>query len=176
MTPEPPRLSANQVRVQAARLAHRIESLAEHRVGLDQAVAAISGDELDPQIWQEVFESNDPLDIVARNGLTGCYSTFVNNYIELLKAGTYQTGLTSQRRPRAKETIDAVHSHGAISSAQAEHLHELFTFEGRVQHASPDIDADEVRKAVELLRAEAPELVRSATGWLERSGVYSRGS
>lgn len=167
-------LTANQARVQTARLAHRIESLAEHRVGLDQAVAAISGRYLDPEIWRHVFDSHDPLDIVARNGLTGCYSTFVNNYIELLKTGVYLTGMASRKRSRAKETIDAVHQDGGITSEQAAHLHELFSFEGRVQHASPDIDADEVRKAVELLRAEVPNLIRSAVRWLESSGAYPR--
>lgn len=169
-------LTANQARVQTARLAHRIESLAEHRIGLDQAVESISGKRLDPDAWRHVFDSHDSLDIVARNGLTGCYSTFVNNYIELLKTGAYLTGMASRKRSRAKETIDAVHQDGGLTSEQAAHLHELFSFEGRVQHASPDIDADEVREAVELLRAEAPGLIRSAVKWLKSSGAYPQTS
>ncbi len=169
-------LTANQARVQTARLAQRIESLAEHRIGLDQAVAAISGKHLDPETWRHVFDSHDPLDIVARNGLTGCYSTFVNNYIELLKTGAYLIGIASRKRSRTKETIDAVRQDGGITVEQASHLHELFSFEGRVQHASPDIDADEVREAVELLRAAAPDLIRSALTWLESSGAYPQNS
>jgi predicted nucleotidyltransferase len=164
-------LTSSQLRVQTARLAHRVESLWEHRIGLEQAAMAFGGAQMDPQAWQCVFDSHKPLDIVARNGLTGCYSTFVNNYVELLKTGAYLAGLTSHRRDHAKDIIELVRGDGGITKQQAVHLHELFVFEGRVQHASPDIDADEVREAVELLRTQAPALVATAIEWLKRRGV-----
>lgn len=168
-----PDLTAKQSRVHTMRFAHRIESLNEHRIGLDQAVAGFGGAELDPDAWRLVFDSHDALDIVARNGLTGCYSTFVNNYAELLKTGAYLAGLTPHRKPHTEDAIDAVRDDGGLTSEQAETLHDLFTFEGRVQHASPDIDADDVRKFVELLRADAPGLIRAVVDWLKRSGVYA---
>lgn len=167
-----PELTAKQARVQTVRLARRIESLDEHRIGLDQAVAGFGGTELDPEAWRKAFDSHDALDIVARNGLTGCYSTFVNNYAELLKTGAYLAGLTPHRKPHTQDAIDAVRNDGGLTAEQAEVLHDLFTFEGRVQHASPDIDADDVRKFVELLRAGAPDLIRAVVNWLKRSGVY----
>lgn len=169
--PDGPALTASQLRVQTARLARRIESLEVHRSGLEQAVESFGGGELDLETWQHVFDSHDPLDVVARNGLTGCYSAVVNNYIELLKTGAYLAGLTPHRRDHAKDAIDAVHEDGGITENQAKRLHELFVFEGRLQHASPDVDADEILKAIELLRAEAASLINAAIRWLDRRGI-----
>lgn len=164
-------LTPSQLRVQTARLARRIESLEVHRGGLERAVESFGGRELDLETWQRVFDSHDPLDVVARNGLTGCYSAVINNYIELLKAGAYLAGLTPHRRDHAKDAIDAVRNDGGITESQAKHLHELFVFEGRLQHASPDVDADEILKAVELLRGEAASLISAAIRWLDRRGI-----
>jgi len=51
-----PSLTANQTRVQTSRLAHRIESLAEHRAGLDQAATLFGDGEIDPEAWRHTFE------------------------------------------------------------------------------------------------------------------------
>jgi hypothetical protein len=169
--PERPALSASHLRAEQARLLQRIESLEAHRRGLDRAVEPFGGDTMDPVRWAHAFLSNDPDDIVARNGLTGCYSALVNGYIELVKSGVYLAGLTPHRKSRAKDAIDLLHESGGVTGQQSEHLHVLFVFEGRVEHASPDIAADEVREAVELLRGIAGELIASAVRWLGRSGV-----
>lgn len=169
--PRRPPLTSRQLQVATARLARRVESLGLHHAGLEQAVKGLGGAKLDSQVWRNVFDSHDPLDIVARNGLTGCYSTIVNNYIELLKTSAYMAGLTPHKRDHAKDVIDAVYADGGISKNQADSLHDLFVFEGRLQHASPDVDADEVRNAVELLRVVAPELLKALIAWLTRHGV-----
>ena len=65
----------------------------------------------------------------------------------------------------------AVCADRGIGKDRADNLHELFVFEGRLQHASPDVEADEVRNAVELLRVVAPELLRALIAWLARRGV-----
>lgn len=126
---------------------------------------------MDPGSWAHAFLSNDPDDIVARNGLTGCYSALVNGYIELVKTGIYLAGLTPHKKSRAKDAIDLLHESGGVTEWQSEHLHVLFVFEGRVEHASPDISADEVREAVELLRRIVGELISSAVQWLGSNGV-----
>lgn len=164
-------LSPRQMQVAKSRLAHRVESIAVHHAGLEQAVSGLGGSELNPQTWREIFDSHDPLDVVARNGLTGCYSTIVNNYVELLKASAYLAGITSHKRDHAKDVIEAVCRAGGLSDEQADSLHQLFLFEGRLQHASPDVDADEVLDAVELLRKVAPELPRALLKWLARCGI-----
>jgi hypothetical protein len=169
--PRRPAIPPRQLQVARARLARRVESLGDHHAGLEQAVSGLGGATLDPRTWKDVFDSHDPLDIVARNGLTGCYSTIVNNYVELLKTSAYMAGLTPHRRDHAKDVIEAAYADGGISKDQAGGLHDLVVFEGRLQHASPDVDADEVRKAVELLRALAPELLKALVAWLTRHGV-----
>ncbi len=166
-----PVLKKSHLQAEQARLLRRIESLEAHRLGLDRAVEAFGENGVDPERWQRAFESTDPDDIVARNGLTGCYSALVNGYVELIKTGTYLAGLTAHRKGHAKDAIDLLHQHGGITEQQAEHLHVLFVFEGRVEHASPDISADEVREAVELLRSSAPALIESVVRWLGRDGV-----
>jgi hypothetical protein len=43
--------------------------------------------------------------------------------------------------------------------------------EGRLEHASPDVDADEVREYVERLREELPALIESIRTWLKSYGI-----
>lgn len=162
----PPSLPLGRLRAEEVRLTHRIESVEKHRVALEEAVKPFGGENLDSAAWHRAFHSSDPRDVVARNGLTGCYSAIVNNYVELLKTGSYLAGLTPHKRDHTGKTIDAVRDDGGITKGQAECLHQLFVFEGRIQHASPDIGADEVREAMELLRAEAPGLITAAVSWL----------
>lgn len=164
-------LPRSYVKAEEARLIRRIQSLEIHRAGLDRAVEPFGGAKLDRQLWQQAFDSDDPGVVVARNGLTGCYSAVVNAYVEVLKAGAHLAGLTSHKRDHTREAIDRARDDGAITKQQAAYVHELFRFEGRVEHFSPDIRADEVREAVELLRAEASGLIEAAVIWLERHGV-----
>jgi hypothetical protein len=89
----------------------------------------------------------------------------------LPKTGTYLAGLAPYKKSRTRDAIDRMREDGGITKHQSEALHDLFVFEGRVQHASPDVDADQIREAVELLRAEAPGLIRNAVLWLDRHGL-----
>ena len=43
--------------------------------------------------------------------------------------------------------------------------------EGRLEHASPDVDAEEVRDAVERMRKALPGLIESTRAWLSRHGI-----
>jgi hypothetical protein len=169
--PAPPELKPSHLRAEQARLMHRIESLEAHRLGLERAVEPFGGDCLDAVKWRRAFDSTEPDDVVARNGLTGCYSALVNGYVELLKSGAYLGGLTPRKKERAKDAIDLTHEDGGISEAQAELLHTLYVLEGRVEHASPDITAEEIREAVEALRAECPALIANAVRWLGEDGL-----
>lgn len=50
-------------------------------------------------------------------------------------------------------------------------MNELYVLEGRLEHASPDVDADEVRDAVQRLREALPGLIESTRSWLQRHGI-----
>lgn len=75
------------------------------------------------------------------------------------------------RRPHAEQVFNAVVGDGGLTEKQAALLNELYALEGRLEHASPDVDAEEVRDAVERLRKALPELVESVHAWLARRGV-----
>lgn len=61
-----------------------------------------------------------------------------------------------------------------LSKDQAALLNEIYVLEGRLEHASPDVDAEEVRVAVERLRQALPRLVDSTHAWLRRHGIELR--
>jgi len=50
-------------------------------------------------------------------------------------------------------------------------LNEVYVLEGRLEHASPDVDAEEVHDAVERLRSALPSLIESTCAWLLRYGI-----
>jgi hypothetical protein len=50
-------------------------------------------------------------------------------------------------------------------------LNESYVLEGRLEHASPDVDAEEVREHVERLREELPDLIESIHTWLKSYGI-----
>jgi hypothetical protein len=166
-----PSLAPSYVRAEEARLIRRLASLETHRCALDLAIEPFGGAALDREKWRRAFYSEDPSDVVARNGLTGCYSAFLNGYVELIKSAAHLAGLTPHKRDHARNAIECMRGDGGVTKKQAEHLHSLFAFEGRVEHASPDITADEVREAVELLRGDAVALIEGAVAWLERCGI-----
>jgi len=108
--------------------------------------------------------------------VTGDHSAMLNAYVEILRtsAGSRLTALLPYRRPHAEQVFQAVVGDGGLSKAQGELLNELYGFEGRLEHASPDVDAKEVRDAVERLRQEPPGLIDSTRVWLSNHGVELR--
>ena len=85
--------------------------------------------------------------------VTGDHSAVLNAYVEILKAsaGARLIGLLPYRRPHASQVFEAVVADDGLTEAQATLLKELYVLEGRLEHASPDVNAEEVRAAVEPL-------------------------
>lgn len=154
-------------------MARRFESIREHRAALEFAVIESFGGELDRPTWREAFDSSDPSDMLRTMAVTGSYSVIVNAYVEILKAaaGSRLIGLLPHRRPHADQVLAAVQSDGGLSDGQAKVLHDCYVLEGRIEHASPDVAADEIRKAVERLLKALPGLIESATTWLKSHGI-----
>lgn len=88
--------------------------------------------------------------------------------------GSRLIGLLPHRRPHAEQVFNAVADDGGLTADQAALLNELYGLEGRLEHASPDVDAEEVRVAVERLRDALPGLIDGVRAWLERHGVELR--
>jgi len=62
-------------------------------------------------------------------------------------------------------------SDGGLTAEQVALLNESYVLEGRLEHASPDVDAEEVREHVERLREELPGLIEGIHTWLKSYGI-----
>jgi hypothetical protein len=169
----PPKISRKALEVEQARLARFFETINKHRKALDLAIEQNFNGKLDAMEWRKAFESAEPDDANRTMVVTGDHSAVLNAYVEILRAsgGSRLLGLLPYRRPHADQVFEAVHADGGLTKEQAALLNELYAIEGRLEHASPDVDAEEVREAVERLRAELPKLVDSVRSWLSRHGV-----
>lgn len=155
------------------RLAAYFQSMAKHRRALEFAIEESFGGELDERSWRDAFDASEPHDLLRTMAVTGSHSAILNGYVEVLKAsaGSRLIGLLRHRRPHAKQTFEAVRKDGGLTRDQAGLLNRLYVLEGRLEHASPDVEAEEVRQAVEDLRKALPKLVGSASDWLARHGI-----
>ncbi len=168
-----PNISPKALEAERARLARFFETINKHRKALDLAIEEAFGGELDPVEWRNAFESPEPHDANRTMVVTGDHSAILNAYVEILKAsaGSRLLGLLPHRRPHADQAIEAVCADGGLTKKQAVLLNELYVLEGRLEHASPDIDATEVGEAVERLRSALPALVNDLRIWLSGHGV-----
>lgn len=156
-----------------ARLGRLCKSINKHRAALDFAIEESFGGELDRSAWRKAFESSDPHDAIRTMAVTGSYSAIVNACVEILKAAASARliGLLSHRRPHAEQVFAAVQSDAGLTAEQSALLNDCYILEGRLEHASPDVSPEEVRKAVERLRTGLPGLIASTTAWLKSYGV-----
>jgi len=171
--PPPARIDRNALMVEQARLARFFQSINKHRKALDLAIEQDFGGILDPAEWRSAFESIEPQDANRTMVVTGDHSAMLNAYVEILRAsaGSRLIGLLPHRRPHAEQVFKALTADKGLTAAQATLLNELYVLEGRLEHASPDVDADEVRDGIERLRQALPGLIESARTWLGRHGI-----
>jgi hypothetical protein len=166
-------LSAKALEAEEARLSAFFKSIAKHRRALELAIEESFGGELAETEWRNAFDSSDPHDALRTMAITGSYSAVLNAYVEILRvaSGSRILRLLPHRRPHAEQVFDVVRDDDGLTVDQAELLSDIYVLEGRLEHASPDVDADEVRRAVERLRAALPALIESARDWLAGHGV-----
>ncbi len=156
-----------------ARLARFFQTINKHRKALDVAIEENFAGQLDPAEWRRVFQSDEPRDANRTMVITGDHSAVLNAYVEILKAaaGSRLIGLLPYRRPHAEQVIQEIVADKGLSKDQAAILNEVYVLEGRLEHASPDVDAEEVRSSIEQLRQALPGLIESTHKWLLRHGI-----
>lgn len=169
----PAKLGPNALAAERARLARFFRTISKHHKALDLAIEENFGGRLDPAEWRSTFQSAEPHDANRTMVVTGDHSAVLNAYVEILKAsaGSRLVGLLPHRRPHAEQVFEAIVADGGLTKDQAVLLNEVYVLEGRLEHASPDVDAEEVRDAIERLRKALPGLIKSAHVWLRRHGV-----
>jgi hypothetical protein len=172
----PSEINPKALMAEQARLARFFQSINKHRKALDLAIAEDFDGTLDPAEWRSAFESTEPHDANRTMVVTGDHSAMLNAYVEILRAsaGSRLIGLLPHRRPHAEQVFKALVADKGLTVAQATLLNELYVLEGRLEHASPDVDADEVRDGIERLRQALPGLIESACTWLGRHGIELR--
>jgi hypothetical protein len=165
---DPGALAAEQ-----ARLARYCQAIHKHRNALEKAIEDGFGGTLSPREWRAAFESDEPQDANRTMVVTGDYSAVLNGYVEILRAGASSRliGLLPHRRPHAEQAFKAIAADRGLTDVQVQLLNDLYVLEGRLEHASPDVDAEEVRTAVEQLRRFLPGLIESARAWLGHHGI-----
>ena len=67
--------------------------------------------------------------------------------------------------------IETIRAGGGFSDQQAETFTELYRTRNHLQHASPDVQADEVHRQVNLLVGHLPRLLKSYLQWLKQQGL-----
>jgi uncharacterized protein YutE (UPF0331/DUF86 family) len=172
----PPKVEGRALEAEQARLARFFETIDRHRKALDLAIEDNFDGTLDPAEWRNAFDSPRPGDVNRTMVVTGDHSAVLNAYVEILKAsaGARLIGLLPHRRPHAEQVFEALVADGGLTKDQAGLLNDLYVLEGRLEHASPDVDAEEVRDAVERLRQALPELIEGIDSWLRRHGIEFR--
>ncbi len=152
------------------RMNSKLERLASQRKALRKAITQF-GEDFDAKTWREAFNSADEDDINRVFMVTGGYLALVNNTGEAIKTGAELTGLQSKPSLGLSGIIGAIRADGGFTDQQAKTFIELYRTRNRLQHASPDIDADEVRTQVRLLLNHLPRLVKSYLAWLAKHGI-----
>lgn len=171
-----PPIGSKALRAEKARLARFFESIGKHRKALDLAIDENFGGQLDSGEWRAAFESAEPHDANRTMVVTGDHSAVLNAYVEILKAsaGSRLVGLLPHRRPHADQVFEALVADDGLAKEQAVLLNEIYVLEGRLEHASPDVNAEEVREAIERLRKALPGLIDGTRKWLRRHGIEFR--
>lgn len=153
------------------RMAAKLKRLPAQRRALNAAIRAF-GDDFDHVEWGRAFASEEVLDINRVLQVTGGYLILVNNTIEAVKIGAALARLApADGRRGASGTIDAIRRDGGVSREQAETFISLYATRNLLQHASTDVEADDVHRQVKLLLRSLPGFVRSFVSWLARRGV-----
>ncbi len=130
------------------------------------------GEDFDAEIWTNAFNSSNLDDINRVYTVTGGYLALVNNTAEALRAAAKLTGTKpSEGTHGLPGIVEAIRADGGFTQQQAETFAELYRTRNHLQHASPDVQADEVHRQVRLLLGHIPRLVKSFLAWLEKHGV-----
>jgi hypothetical protein len=153
------------------RIDSRLERLSAQRKALRKAMREF-GSDFDARTWSDAFVSPEPDDINRVFAVTGGYLALVNNTAEAVKTGAKLASLNlTAGIPGLPGIVDAIRLDGGFSDRQAETFVELYRTRNRLQHSSPDIEADEVHRQVRALLRHLPRFIKSYLAWLQRHDI-----
>ncbi len=153
------------------RINAKLERLSAQRQALRRAMSKF-GEDFDAQVWAEAFVSPDPDEINRVFAVTGGYMALLNNTVEAVRVGAKLVGVKpAEGTLGASGLIEAIRLDGGFSDQQARTFIELYRTRNGLQHASPGVEADEVRRQARLLMRHLPRFVESYLNWLKRHDI-----
>jgi hypothetical protein len=152
------------------RMNSKLERLGAQRKALRKAINQF-GEDFDAKTWSDAFDSSDADDINRVFMVTGGYLALVNNTAEAIKTGSELIGLQPKPSLGLSGILDAIRVDGGFTDQQAKTFIELYRTRNRLQHASPDMQADELHTQVRLLLNHLPRFVKSYIAWLAMHGI-----
>jgi hypothetical protein len=157
--------------VELDRINSKLERLSAQRNALRKAIDQF-GEGFDAKAWADAFDSPDADDINRVFTVTGGYLALVNNTAEAIKTGVQLTGLKpTSGIPGVPGILDAIRADGGLTQTQVKTFTELYRTRNRLQHSSPDIQADEVHTQVRLLLNHLPRFLKSYLAWLQKHDI-----
>jgi hypothetical protein len=165
-----------RLRPEEARILERFKRLAPQRDALVVALEPFRDGEgsFDRAAWARAFASDDAKAIVAVTAVTGLFEGLVNHLIEMLHVASRLAGLQltgGADKPAGPALIEAVRDDGGLSANQATVLVRLYRTRNELQHASLDVQADQIHDDVVLLQKTLGRFAKSYVEWLERHDV-----
>jgi hypothetical protein len=159
-----------------ARIRQRFMRLGPQQRALVLAIRPFSDEQgrFDRRQWADAFVSAEPRTIHEVIGATGTFERLVNHLNGMLAAGARLAQLLvadEHGAPTTPAIVKAVRDDGGLTPRQAEVLIRLNRTRNRLQHASLDVEGDEIHADIELLRKTLKRLVASYVEWLGRHGV-----
>lgn len=163
-------------RADEARIRGRFKRLGPQQRALILALRPFSDDQgrFDQRLWEEGFSSSYPETIYRVVGVTGTFEGLVNHLNGTFVAGARLAQLPITRgdeAPSAASVVTAIKEDGGLTANQADVLIRLNRMRNRLQHASLDVQADELHHDIELLRKTLRRFVGSYVEWLADHGV-----
>jgi uncharacterized protein YutE (UPF0331/DUF86 family) len=174
-SPETPRRRSRRT-PDEARLIERVKRLGPQRSALTLALAPFRSEDgqFDQVRWAKAFDSQEPTDIRDVKAVTGLYEGLVNHLVEMLYVAARLRGLDvvmREDRPSASALFDSVREDGGLTANQADVLKRLYGMRNELQHASPGVQAHEVREDIVLLVKTLGRFAKSYLEWLERHDI-----
>lgn len=124
--------------------------------------------------WANAFDSQEPTDIRDIKAATGLYEGLVNHLVEMLYVAARLRGLdivVHDGRPSGPALFNGARDDGGLTANQVEVLKRLYGMRNELQHASPGVQADEVREDILLLIKTLGRFAKSYVEWLERHDI-----
>jgi len=144
----------------------RLERIPPQAEALKRALAQFA----DRDDFERAFISDDPDDVNRVVQVKGGFENLVNHLTNIIKRSHALVGLAEPNKRYMQHYVRIVRDDGGLTAGQADALIELHFLRSRLQHASPDVQADEVWEKVRVLQRVLPRARAKLLAWLDRKG------